>query len=75
MTDFSKRLQKLEVKRASRQGSGLSSERRKLLTDRAVFHGDQEALQDLSALRSTGNVPGTSEQRAAATAAALRADS
>jgi hypothetical protein len=41
MKDLTGRLERLET-RAGRR-SGLSSERRKHLTDRAVLHGDQEA--------------------------------
>jgi hypothetical protein len=72
MSEFDRRLQKLEAK-ALRKRSGLSSERRKLLTDRAVLHGDQEALRILSVYRPT-IILSSSEQRAAALAAALRAN-
>jgi hypothetical protein len=52
---------------------GLSSERRKYLTDKAVA-GDQEALQELNLHRP--RIAFTNpEQRAAAVAAGLRANS
>ncbi len=47
---------------------GLSSERRKFLTDRAVA-GDQEALAELN-LHRPARVTGSKEQREAAVAAA-----
>jgi hypothetical protein len=53
MSDLGRRLQKLEAKRTLRKRSGLSSEQRRCLTDRAVFHGDQEALRALSVYRLT----------------------
>ena len=66
MKDLTGRLERLEA-RAGRR-SGLSSERRKYLTDRAVLHGDQEALAELELHRPVGFV----EQRAAAIAAGIR---
>jgi hypothetical protein len=73
MTDMNRRLEKLEARSALRLVSGMSPKLRRVLTDRAVFYGDQDALHDLAAYRSTG-VAGTREQRDAARAAALRAD-
>jgi hypothetical protein len=46
MANFEERVAKLEQRHYPRQ-PGLSSERRKCLTDRAVT-GDQEALQELN---------------------------
>jgi hypothetical protein len=71
-TNLAGRLHKLEL--LGRQRSGLSSERRKLLTDRAVLHGDQDALWELNQHRQPFDEV-SQEQRAAAAAAALRADS
>ena len=51
---------------------GLSSERRKYLTDRAVA-GDQEALREIDRHRPR-IIRASPEQRAAALAAGLRAD-
>ncbi len=51
----------------------ISAEHRKALTDRAVLRGDLEALQELSLYRSD-QITASKEQRAAAIAAALRAD-
>ena len=69
MKDLTGRLERLEA-RAGRR-SGLSSERRKYLTDRAVLHGDQEALAELE-LHRPGTIVGFVEQRAAAIAAGIR---
>ncbi|WP_041357547.1 hypothetical protein [Nitrobacter hamburgensis] len=74
MADFSNRLEKLELKSARHSRPRLSPERRKLLTDCAVLHGDQQASQVLSECRPT-NIPSSNEQRAAAIAAGLRVDS
>jgi hypothetical protein len=69
MRDLSERLERLEA-RAGRR-IGLTSERRKHLTDRAVLHGDQEALAELNLHRSE-MVTASKEQREAALAAGLR---
>jgi hypothetical protein len=69
MKDLTGRLERLEA-RAGRR-SGLSSERRKYLTDRAVLHGDQEALAELE-LHRPDTIVGFVEQRAAAIAAGIR---
>lgn len=69
MRDLSGRLERLEA-RAGRR-SGLTSERRKHLTDRAVLHGDQEALAELDHHRPKV-IAATKEQREAAFAAGLR---
>jgi hypothetical protein len=69
MKDLTGRLERLEA-RAGRR-SGLSSERRKYLTDRAVLHGDQEALAELNRCRSE-KITASKEQREAALAAGLR---
>jgi hypothetical protein len=69
MKDLTGRLERLEA-RAGRR-SGLSSERRKHLTDRAVLHGDQEALAELNRYRSK-KITASKEQREAALAAGLR---
>ena len=69
--NIEKRIAALEERRRPRL-PGLSSERRKYLTDWAVA-GDQEALQELNLhpRRITGV---SSQQRSAALAAGLRAD-
>ena len=69
MKDLSGRLERLEA-RAGRR-SGLTSERRKNLTDRAVLHGDQEALAELN-LHRPKVISATKEQREASVAAGLR---
>jgi hypothetical protein len=69
MKDLTGRLERLET-RAGRR-SGLSSERRKYLTDHAVLHGDQEALAELE-LHRPDTIVGFAEQRAAALAAGIR---
>jgi hypothetical protein len=70
-TSIEKRLTLLEQRH--RPGPRLSSERRKYLTDKAVREGDQEALQELN-LHRWLITHATTEQRAAALAAGLRAD-
>ena len=50
--NFEDRVTKLEQRRRPRQ-PGLSHERRKYLTDKAVREGDQEALQVLERHRPT----------------------
>src|SRR5450631_967724 len=69
MKDLTGRLERLEA-RAGRR-SGLSSERRKYLTDRAVLHRDEEALAELN-LHRLDTIVGSVEQRAAAIAAGIR---
>ena len=69
MKDLTGRLERLEA-RAGRR-SGLSSERRKYLTDRAVLHRDDEALAELN-LHRPDTIVGSVEQRAAAIAAGIR---
>jgi hypothetical protein len=63
------------LKAAARQNRrpGISGERRKALTDRAVLHGDLDALQELSLYRPD-KITASKEQRSAALAASLRAD-
>ena len=69
MMDLTGRLERLEARVGRR--SDLSSERRKYLTDRAVLHGDQEALAELNLHRSE-TITASKEQRDAAVAAAGR---
>lgn len=70
MKDLTGRLERLEA-RAGRR-TGLSSQRRKYLTDRAVRYGDQVALAELE-LHRPATIVGSVEQRAAAVAAGIRA--
>ena len=51
----------------------ISAEHRKALIDRAVRHGDVEALAELS-LHRPDKITASKEQRAAAIVAGLRAD-
>ena len=67
------RIGRLEAAACQSRRPGISGERRKDLTDRAVFHGDLDALQELSMYRPSKITAGR-EQRAAAIAAGLRAD-
>jgi hypothetical protein len=67
--DLTGRLERLEARAGGR--SGLSSERRKYLTDRAVLHGDQEASAELE-LHRPATIVGSVEQRGAAAAAGIR---
>jgi hypothetical protein len=69
---FQDRVTRLEQRHRPRP-VGLSAARRKLLTDRAVLTGDQDALQELDRHRLL-ICRASSGQRAAAVAAALRAD-
>jgi hypothetical protein len=69
MKDLTARLERLEA-RAGRR-SGLSSERRKYLTDRAVLHRNEEAVAELN-LHRPAMIVGSVEQRAAALAAGIR---
>ena len=67
------RIERLEAAARRRPRPGISAERRKALTDRAVLHGDLEALQELSLYRPD-KITASKEQRTAALAAGLRAD-
>jgi hypothetical protein len=67
------RIGRLEAGMRQMRRPGISGERRKVLTDRAVLHGDLEALQELSLYRPSKITAGN-EQRAAAIAAGLKAD-
>jgi hypothetical protein len=69
---FEQRLRKVEETVARRKPRGLSHQRRKFLTDRAVLHGDQDALAELNRYRPE-KITASSEQRDAAVAAGLRA--
>jgi hypothetical protein len=63
----------LEAVTRRRPRPGISAERRKALTDRAVLHGDLEALQELSLYRPD-KINASKERRAAALAGGMRAD-
>ena len=65
-----KRIAMLERRHRPRH-QGLSSERRKYLTDKAVLEGDQEALQELN-LHRPRIIHADPLRRAAARAAFLR---
>ena len=67
------RIGRLEAGMRQIRRPGISGERRKALTDRAVLHGDLEALNELS-LHRPDKITASKEQRAAAVAAGLRAD-
>ena len=69
MKDLTGRLERLEARAGKR--TGLSSRRRKYLTDRAVLHSDQEALVELE-LHRPSTIVGSVEQRAAAVAAGIK---
>jgi len=69
MKDLTGRLERLEARAGKR--TGLSSRRRKYLTDRAVRYGDQVALAELE-LHRPATIVGSVEQRAAAVAAGIR---
>jgi hypothetical protein len=71
MKSFDSRLDALEEAQAKRKYHGLTTERRKFLTDRAVLNGDQEALAELERHRPK-RIVGSKEQRDAAVAAGLR---
>jgi uncharacterized glyoxalase superfamily metalloenzyme YdcJ len=71
MKSFDSRIELLEATQARRKYHGLTTERRKFLTDRAVLHDDQEALAELNCHRPE-KIVGSKEQREAAIAAALR---
>jgi hypothetical protein len=64
MAFFQDRVTKLEQRHRPRQ-PGLSSERRKCLTDKAVREGDQEALRELN-LHRPRIIQACARQRAAA---------
>ena len=76
MKSFQDRVTKLEQRHRRPRLPGLSSERRKYLTDKAVA-GDQEALQELNLHRQPDDtmIHGDPARRAAALAAGLRASS
>jgi len=67
------RIGRLEAGMRKTRRPGISGERRKALTDRAVLHGDLDALREL-ALHRPDKITASKEQRAAALAAGLRAD-
>jgi hypothetical protein len=71
MKSFESRLDALEATQAKRKYHGLTTERRKFLTDRAVRWGDREALAELEKDRP-GKIAASKEQREAAVAAGLR---
>jgi hypothetical protein len=71
MKSFDSRLELLEAAQAKRKYHGLTTERRKFLTDRAVRWGDREALAELEKHRPN-RIVGSKEQREAAVAAGLR---
>lgn len=73
MAAIEARIIRLEEAAQRKRRAGLSIERRKVLTDRAVLHGDTEALLELSQHRPSALL-GSKEQRSASVAAALRAD-
>lgn len=74
MTGIEARIIRLEERASRKRLPQLSSSRRKELTDCAVFRGDQEAVQELDRYRPNGRPAASAEQRAAAIAAAMRAD-
>ena len=67
------RMERLEAALRQRRRPVISGEHRKALTDRAVLHGDLDALHQLSLHRPDG-ITASQQQRAAALAAGLRAD-
>jgi hypothetical protein len=71
MKSFDSRIELLEATQARRKYHGLTTERRKFLTDRAVRWGDREALAELEEHRPK-KIVASKEQREAAIAAALR---
>lgn len=71
MVSFQERVTKLEQRHRPRHG--LSSERRKHLSDLAVRDGDVGALEELNRHRAP-ITHASADQRAAAVAAGLRAD-
>jgi hypothetical protein len=73
MANFQDRVTKLERLHRPRPWQGLSSARRKCLTDKAVREGDREALREIN-LHRLRIIQASPHQRAAALAAGLRAD-
>ena len=73
MAGLETRLGRLEAGMRQIRRPGISGERRKALTDRAVLHGDLDALRELSLYRPD-KITASKQQRAAAIAAGLRAD-
>jgi hypothetical protein len=71
MKSMDSRLDALFVIAEKHGRRGLSHERRKHLTDRAVLHGDQKALAELN-LHRPETITASQEQRDAALAAGLR---
>src|SRR3954447_16461153 len=59
------RIERLEAASCQKPRPGISAKRRKALTDRAVLHGDLEALQELSLYRPD-KITASKEQCAAA---------
>jgi hypothetical protein len=70
MKSFDTRLDALFLIAKKRRHRGLSHERRKYLTDRAVLHGDQDALAELNRNRPE-KINASKEQRDAALKAGL----
>jgi hypothetical protein len=68
MGGLNTRIARLEAGMRQRRRPGIPGARRKALTDRAVLHGD------LDALRGPDKITASKEQRAAAVGAGLRAD-
>jgi hypothetical protein len=73
MARLETRIERLEAALRQRRRPVISGERRKALTDRAVLHGDLDALHQLS-LHRPDEITASQQQRAAALAAGLRAD-
>ena len=71
MKSFDARLEVLEAAQAKRKYHGLTTERRKELTDRAVRFGDLEALAELNRHRPE-KINASQEQRDAALKAGLK---
>ena len=71
MKSIDSRLDALFLIAQKRGKRGLSHEQRNQLTDRAVLHGDQDALAELNLHRSE-KITASREQREAALAAGLR---
>jgi hypothetical protein len=71
MKSFDSRLDALTLIAEKRLYRGLSHQRRKYLTDRAVLHGDQGALAELNRHRPE-KINASKEQRDAALVAGLR---
>jgi hypothetical protein len=71
MKSIDSRLGALEEAQAKRKYHGLTTERRKFLTDRAVRFGDRDALAELEKHRPK-RIIGSKEQQDAAVAAGLK---